>query len=158
MRVEVRRRYYTPVSVCGMTYLRYIREKRELSQDKLSELSGIPQNSISLVERGRRTPQNGTLMKLAAVLNVEDPSWLVLPMTERATFGELISGTPAERLGYLEFHKARGTLSGFLRRLEGIFKKGLRDAEDAERVRLQVAFSLGYARGVEEEASKEKES
>ncbi len=56
MRVEVRRRYYTPVSVCGMTYLRYIREKRELSQDKLSELSGIPQNSISLVERGKRAP------------------------------------------------------------------------------------------------------
>ncbi len=141
-----------------MTYLRHIREQRELSQDKLSELSGVPQNTISLVERGVRTPHNGTLLKLAKVLKVDNPSWLVMPMSPRKTFGELISGTPAERRGYLEFLRAQGNLRGFLLRLEDIFEQGLEDGPDAERVRLQVAFLLGYARGVEEEASTEKES
>ena len=118
----------------------------------------MPQNTISLAERGVRKPHNGTLIKLAAVLNVDNPSWLVMPMSPRKTFGELISGTPAERRGYLEFLRGQGTLNGFLRRLEDILEKGEGDAEDADRVRLQAAFLLGYARGAEEEASTEKES
>jgi transcriptional regulator with XRE-family HTH domain len=141
-----------------MTYLRHIREQRGLSQDKLSELAGVPQNTISLVERGVRTPHTGTLEKLARVLKVDNPSWLVMPMRPTKTFEELIAGTPAERRGYFEFLRARGTLSGFVSRLEDIFEKSLMDGEDAERVGLQVAFLLGYARGAEEESSAEKQS
>jgi transcriptional regulator with XRE-family HTH domain len=141
-----------------MTYLRHIREQRGLSQDKLSELSGVPQNTISLVERGVRTPHNGTLKKLAQVLKVDNPSWLAMPMRPTKTFEELIAGTPAERRGYFEFLRARGTLSGFATRLEDIFEKSLMDSEDAERVGLQVAFMLGYARGAEDSSSTEKQS
>jgi transcriptional regulator with XRE-family HTH domain len=139
-----------------MTYLRFIREQRGLSQDKLSELSGLPQNTISLVERGVRTPHSGTLRKLAQVLEVDNPAWLSMPMQPTKTFEELIAGTPAERRGYFEFLRARGTLSGFATRLEDIFEKSLEDAED--RVGLQVAFMLGYARGAEDESSTEKHS
>jgi transcriptional regulator with XRE-family HTH domain len=139
-----------------MTYLRFIREQRGISQDKLAELSGVPQNTISLVERGVRTPHNGTLKKLAQALKVDNPAWLAMPMRPSKTFEELIAGTPAERRGYFEFLRARGTLSGFATRLEDIFEKSLEDAED--RVGLQVAFMLGYARGVEDESSTEKQS
>jgi transcriptional regulator with XRE-family HTH domain len=141
-----------------MTYLRHIREQRGLSQDKLSELSGVPQNTISLVERGVRTPHNGTLRKLAQVLKVDNPSWLVMPTTPITTFGELIAGTPDERRGYLEFLRMQGTLGGFVNRLEDIFSKSLENSENDEWVRLQVAFLFGYARGAQEEASKDKQS
>lgn len=141
-----------------MTYLRHIRDQRGLSQDKLSELSGVPQNTISLVERGVRTPHNGTLSKLAQVLQVANPSMLVMPMAPITTFGELIAGTPDKRRGYLEFLRMQGTLDGFVRRLEDTFEKSVENGEDGEWARLQVAFLFGYARGAQEEASKDKQS
>src|SRR5215216_6427102 len=34
-----------------MRYLRHAREQKQLSQDQLAELSGVPQNTISLIKR-----------------------------------------------------------------------------------------------------------
>jgi transcriptional regulator with XRE-family HTH domain len=91
-----------------MKNLRHVREKRGISQDKLAELSGVPQNTISRIERGERTPRRSTLDKLARVLEVEHPSWLTMPVHPGKTFGELIEGTPEERRAYIESMRESG--------------------------------------------------
>ncbi|MEO8380480.1 MAG: helix-turn-helix transcriptional regulator [Acidobacteriota bacterium] len=42
------------------TRLKELREKRELSKERLSELGGMNRNYVSDVERGRRNPCCGT--------------------------------------------------------------------------------------------------
>src|SRR5215208_2633445 len=66
-----------------MRYLRHAREKKQLSQDRLAELSGVPQNTISRIERGRRLkPHKSTLEKLARVLDVDQPAMLAMDLEE----------------------------------------------------------------------------
>lgn len=51
--------------------LKAIRKKRELSAYRLSQLSGVGQSTISLLENGKRkTTNNEILNKLASALNV----------------------------------------------------------------------------------------
>ena len=50
--------------------LRKFREERELSQDELAARAGMPQATISAIERGTRTPGVDTLWKLAQGLGV----------------------------------------------------------------------------------------
>jgi transcriptional regulator with XRE-family HTH domain len=50
--------------------LRRIREQRRLSQPALAELSGVPQPTISKLERGHREPHQATLRRLARALDV----------------------------------------------------------------------------------------
>ncbi|MFZ0436175.1 MAG: helix-turn-helix transcriptional regulator [Chthoniobacterales bacterium] len=50
--------------------LRRIRENRGLSQEALADLSGIHRTEASLLERGKREPRLGTLVKLAGALEV----------------------------------------------------------------------------------------
>lgn len=47
------------------------RNKRNLSQEKLSELSGISKNFIGAIERGQSEPSITTLEQIAAALGVE---------------------------------------------------------------------------------------
>lgn len=47
------------------------RNKRNLSQEKLSELSGISKNFIGAIERGQSEPSISTLEQIAAALGVE---------------------------------------------------------------------------------------
>jgi len=54
-----------------MEQIRRIRRSRGLSQDRLAELSGVDQSSLSLIETGRRTPTIDTLARLADALGVE---------------------------------------------------------------------------------------
>jgi transcriptional regulator with XRE-family HTH domain len=56
--------------------LRAAREKRELTQEQLSERSGVQAGEISRIETGKRDPQISTLLKLAKGLGVE-PGQLV---------------------------------------------------------------------------------
>ncbi len=135
-----------------MRYLRHARMKMGLSQDKLSELTGVPQNTISRIERGERTPHRSTLEKLARVLEVEHPSWLALPMSPSVTFDEVISGTPDERRAYLEFRREEGHLDSFIKNLEEIYEASMEDYCDdpTALARVQAAFMLGYAKAMYE--------
>lgn len=51
--------------------LRRARKERGLSQERLSELSGVAQHTISDAERGRHYPQRVTLEKLARAMGME---------------------------------------------------------------------------------------
>jgi len=50
--------------------LKELREKRGISQQRLSELAGLNRNYVSDVERGRRNPCLGNIVKIAEALNV----------------------------------------------------------------------------------------
>ncbi len=51
--------------------LRGARSKKELTQTRLSELTGIPQRHISEMERGKRPIGKETAKKLSTALNVD---------------------------------------------------------------------------------------
>lgn len=51
--------------------LRRLREERGLSQQQVAALSGVPQESLSRIENGRRDPRLDTLKKLAAALDTD---------------------------------------------------------------------------------------
>lgn len=51
--------------------LRGARDKAELTQIRLSEITGIPQRHLSEMERGKRPIGKETAKKLAAALNVD---------------------------------------------------------------------------------------
>jgi transcriptional regulator with XRE-family HTH domain len=50
--------------------LRSAREKRELTQEQLSERTGVQAGEISRIETGKRDPQVSTVLKLAKGLGV----------------------------------------------------------------------------------------
>lgn len=50
--------------------LKELREKRDLSQVRLSELAGMNRNYVGDVERGKRNPCLGNIVKLAEALDV----------------------------------------------------------------------------------------
>jgi transcriptional regulator with XRE-family HTH domain len=135
-----------------MKYLRYIREKAELTQAQLAELSGVPQAAISRIERGGRAPRHSTLEKLANVLKVEHPSWLAVPMAPYTTFGELIEGKPEERRTYIEVMRESGTLRDFINRLDRLYEESVEDYSDDSltQARIQAAVMLGYAKAMYE--------
>lgn len=62
--------------------LRAVREQRELSQVRLSELAGLNPNYVSDVERGKRNPCLDNIVKLADALAV-NPSELFRPFDRR---------------------------------------------------------------------------
>lgn len=52
-------------------YIREIREKKGLSQNKLSKLSGVSSSHIGYLENGEREPTISVLYKIAKALNVD---------------------------------------------------------------------------------------
>ena len=60
-----------------MTNLQLIRIERGLGQPKLARLSGVPQPTISLIERLRLNPTDDELERLARVLEVRPPRVLM---------------------------------------------------------------------------------
>jgi transcriptional regulator with XRE-family HTH domain len=143
-----------------MRYLRYVREKAELTQARLAELSGVPQAAISRIERGGRAPRDSTLEKLAGVLDVEHPSWLAVPMAPYTTFEELIEGTPEGRQTYIEVMRESGTLDDFVNRLDRLFQEGVEDYQDDSLTlfRVKAAFMLGYAKAIRERREPQKKA
>lgn len=51
--------------------IRLLREQRKLSQQALSDASGISRNTLSLIERGQTSPTVSTLKGLARALSVD---------------------------------------------------------------------------------------
>ena len=70
-----------PLQAFGQ-HLRELREKRELSQIRLSELAGLNRNYVGDVERGYRNPCLDNILKLADALGV-NPSELFRPFDKR---------------------------------------------------------------------------
>jgi|SRR5215217_6295959 len=139
------------------SYLRYIREKRGLSQYELSELTGIPQAAISKIERGLRKPHMSTLEKLARVLHVEQPVMLSMDVANNKSFDELIEGTPEERSAYIEVRHKAGRFTAFMRNLQRIFDSSMKDStgDPLMRAQLEGAYMYGYAQAVEDAAQLE---
>lgn len=54
-----------------MNKLKEIRVKHYLSQEQLAKISGITEQTIVSIEKGRRKPQFVTIHKLANALNVK---------------------------------------------------------------------------------------
>jgi transcriptional regulator with XRE-family HTH domain len=131
-----------------MRYLRYMREQKGLTQDQLSELSGVGQHGISEVERGLRKPNAKTLSKLAKALDVKEPSMLALSVSSGKTFEEVVNGDKGTREAFLEYKNATGRLASLVADLESIFEAALEDGreESLTRARLHVAFMLGYSK------------
>jgi transcriptional regulator with XRE-family HTH domain len=142
-----------------MRYLRYVREKAELTQARLAELSGVPQAAISRIERGGRAPRDSTLEKLASVLDVEHPSWLAVPMAPYTTFAELIKGKPESRQSYIEVMRKSGTFGDFIDRLDRLYEESVEDYQDDSLTlaRVQAAFMLGYAKAMHEGRESQEE-
>ena len=60
-----------------MKRLRAERLRRRLSQPRLAAASGIPQTTISAIERGRIVPNARELARLAAFLDISNPDDLL---------------------------------------------------------------------------------
>lgn len=50
-------------------YLKYLREKNNLSRDNLAKLLGVIANAIGAYERGERIPRDQTKEKYAIIFN-----------------------------------------------------------------------------------------
>lgn len=61
------------VSIFGMV-LRELREKNNLSQEKLAEYCDLDRTYISLLERGLRQPTISTIFKLSEALHLKPSS------------------------------------------------------------------------------------
>jgi transcriptional regulator with XRE-family HTH domain len=62
----------TEVTAAGQLFgerLRELRSKREITQVMLADLTGIPQNHISSIERGMKLPNLLTMIRLASALD-----------------------------------------------------------------------------------------
>ena len=51
--------------------LKYYRSKRDFTQDKLSEITGISSDYLSEIERGKKTPRFKRMLIIADALNIE---------------------------------------------------------------------------------------
>jgi transcriptional regulator with XRE-family HTH domain len=59
----------TPAGALFGEHLRKLRTQRGLTQVELAEITGIPQNHISTIERGAKLLTLGTLIRFAAALD-----------------------------------------------------------------------------------------
>lgn len=69
-----------PANAFGQA-LRYFRARQNISQERLSQESGLDRSYISLLERGLRQPSLATLLQLAEALSVP-ASELILKVEE----------------------------------------------------------------------------
>ena len=79
--------------------VRYARKRAALTQRQLAAKSGIPQESIARIERGRVDPRVGTLDRLleACEFGLEAMPRLGIGI-DRSQFVSLLRASPAERL------------------------------------------------------------
>ena len=51
--------------------LKYYRKKKDFTQDKLSEITGISSDYLSEIERGKKTPSFKRMLLIAKALDIE---------------------------------------------------------------------------------------
>ncbi len=51
--------------------LKYYRNKKDFTQDKLSEITGISSDYLSEIERGKKTPSFKRMLLIAKALDIE---------------------------------------------------------------------------------------
>lgn len=66
-----------------------LRHKRGMTQKRVEELSGVPQQQISVVEREQAEPRIDTLLALAAALRARI---VLVPAEDAGTAGGLFAG------------------------------------------------------------------
>jgi transcriptional regulator with XRE-family HTH domain len=67
--------------------IRNLRKERKLSQEKLSDTSGLDRSFISHLERGRKQPSLVTIFQLAKALNVS-PTFIIAATEEKHKVNE----------------------------------------------------------------------
>ncbi len=96
-----------------MEELRRIREERGLSQQGLSDASGVNKATINQIERGRRSPNVDTLAKLADALGVEVGDFFPKAQSRLPLSFEGAGGRDV-----FDFGEARECLEGYCERWE----------------------------------------
>ena len=86
--------------------LRLLRIEKELTAERLAELSDISQGYLSLVERGKRRPTAPVLDRLCEALEtsatlIQDPSLDVEKLTKLSSVLEALSLLDAEGLDFV---------------------------------------------------------
>jgi XRE family transcriptional regulator, regulator of sulfur utilization len=66
--------------------LRYLRQRRELTQAQLASLAGIPRPTLALMESGSSNPTLGVLCRLSAALQVSIDELLSPPRSQCQVF------------------------------------------------------------------------
>jgi len=56
--------------------LRHFRKRTKLSQERLSQESGLDRSYISLLERGRRQPSLTSILQLSKALNISSVDFI----------------------------------------------------------------------------------
>lgn len=65
--------------------IRELRKAKQLSQEKLAEISNLDRSFISLLETGKKQPSLVTIFQLAKALN-SSPSRILLAVEEKIRF------------------------------------------------------------------------
>ena len=136
--------------------LRWVRESRGATQQVLAEASGVPQNTISRAEGGKRKPHKSTLKKLAAALEVEDWTALDVDVPDILALEDLAEWEPERRRRLFELYREVGFLDRLRESGEAHYRENrerYQDSGESEEYiasKLESAYMLGYARGFEE--------
>ncbi len=81
--------------------IRLCRTQKDIKQGELAELANLSVSYISLVERGKRSPNISTIQNIASALNI--PTGILLFLgTEKDEWGE-INSELIENLSYTVF-------------------------------------------------------
>lgn len=65
--------------------IKKLRKERKLTQNKLSEISGISESAIRKYEKGERIPKIDVIKKIAMALEVDISELITIPTFERST-------------------------------------------------------------------------
>ena len=84
--------------------IRHIRTALDIKQKELSDETGIPQNSLSLLENGMKSPTTATISRICHALSISEPLLYLLSLEEE--------DVPAQKRGtYKVVHESIMNLS-----------------------------------------------
>jgi transcriptional regulator with XRE-family HTH domain len=147
----------------GVSAIRWARENKGLTQQELAVASGVPQNTISRVESGRRNAHKGTLKKLATALEIEDWTALDVEIPHIIDLEDLSEWEPERRRRLFELYREVGFLDELRDGWEEHYRENRKRFKDDDQKdeyvasKLESAYMLGYARGFDEGRAERRE-